>query len=122
MRIYTKEVNALDYRVLKDGVEVKAGACLKMAEGGLVLCSATDKPEYISNITTVGDGNVIPVDKITPDAVITGELESAITDISVGAKLALSADGTMIVSGDGALEVVSFEGTDTDARVICVVK
>ena len=119
MRIYSKELNSLDYRVLKEGVAVTAGACLKMAEGGLVLCEAADKPEYISNITKTGDGTVIPVDKVTPDAVLVGELEADKADLKVGQKLSISADGTMIAGAEGALEVV---GTTADARVLVVAK
>lgn len=121
MRIYSKELNSLDYRVLKEGEAVSAGACLKMAEGGLVLCEATDKPEYISNTTKVGDGTVIPVDKVTPDATLAGELAANKADLEIGQKLSISADGTMVAVAAGALEVVGFDGTTEGARVLVVV-
>ena len=122
MNIYTNEVNTLAYRVLKEGEAVKAGSCLKMAEGGLVLCGAADKPEYISNITKTGDGTVIPVDKVTPDAVLVGELEADKADLTVGQKLSVGADGATIAIAEGSLEVVGFNGTTAGAKVLVVAK
>lgn len=122
MRIYSKELNSLDYLVLKEGEAVSAGSCLKMAEGGLVLCGATDKPEYISNTTKTGDGTVIPVDKVTSDATLAGELEVDKGDLAIGQKLSISADGTMVAVAEGALEVVGFDGTTEGARVLVVAK
>ena len=120
MNIFTKKVITLDHLPLKADVEVKVGSCLKMAEGGLVLCGAAEKPEYISNTETTGDGSLIPVDKVTCDTVLIGELSAKCEDLAVGQKLQLAADAIGIsATVGGALEVQSFEGTAVGSKVLC---
>lgn len=120
MNIRTKETAVLDHIVLAEDVSVVAGQCLKMGEGGLVACAATDKPEFISNTDTVGDGNTIPCDKVTPDATLEGVLAADFEGLAVGVKLQLADDGVQLAAAvGGALEVLSFEGNTAGSRVVC---
>ena len=123
MNIFQKEVITLDHLPLAADVTVVVGSCLKMGEGGLVLCGAADKPEYISNTNATGDGSVIPVDKVTPETVLVGELAADCAGITVGGKLQLAANSVDISATEGGcLEVHSFEGTTAGSKVLVVAK
>ena len=124
MYIHTKEVVTLDHMVLADGVSVKCGQCLKVGKGGLVACAANDKPEYISNADMTGteDGVTVACDKVTPDAVLEGELSADIEGLKIGDKLGLAADGVQLAAVEGgAFKVLGFDGNAAGCKVVCVV-
>ena len=122
MNIYTKPQMSLDYIILKNGVTVKVGTCLKMGDGGLVLCTAKEKPEFISHTDATGEGKIIPVERITDETVLVGKLSTEAAEISVGQKLQLAENGIDISPAvGGALCVRSFDGTGAGAEVLCTV-
>ena len=85
MYIFQKAHGALTYLPLLASKAVKVGTALKMsASGGLDLCGETDKPRYISNIETTGDGSLIPVSEITEDTVLIAPLGAAASTIGIG--------------------------------------
>lgn len=123
MFIYHKANDVIDYVPLAGEVEVKVGTCLVMGENGLALCGANETPEYISNTEGVGDGTAIPVQKITDDATLIGELAADSSALKVGAKMTLAADCVAIgATAGGALEVIAFEGNKKGDKVIVAVK
>lgn len=112
MYIFQKAINTLTYLPLIASKAVKVGTALKMsASGGLDLCGATDKPRYISNVETTGDGSLIPVSEITEDTVLLAPLGAAASDIGVGKKFKLHTDAASVgAAAGGCLEVISFDG------------
>ena len=120
MFIYQKAINVLTYLPLLAGKAVKVGTALKMsASGGLDLCGATDKPQYISNTETTGDGSPIPVNEITSDTVLIAPLGAAAAAIGVGKKFKLHTDASSVGSAvGGCLEVIGFDGTAAGDNVL----
>ncbi len=120
MYIFQKAHNALTYLPLLASKAVKVGTALKMsASGGLDLCGATDKPRYISNIETTGDGSLIPVSEITEDTVLIAPLGAAASAIGIGKKFKLHTDAESVgAAAGGCLEVASFAGKAVGDLVI----
>lgn len=120
MYIFQKAHNALTYLPLLASKAVKVGTALKMsASGGLDLCGATDKPHYISNIETTGDGSLIPVSEITEDTVLIAPLGAAASAIGIGKKFKLHTDAESVgAAAGGCLEVASFAGKAVGDLVI----
>ena len=123
MFIYQKTNDVLEHIVLADGVEVKVGTCLKLGEGGLVLCGAADAPEYISNTEAKGDGSAIAVQKVTPDTTLIGVLAADSSALEIGAQMSLSANGIDIAATTGGkLAVLAFDGNKAGDKVIVAAK
>lgn len=118
MNIYQKPINTLMYLPLTASAAVKVGTALKMTSGGLAVCGAADKPEYLSNIEATGDGSPIPVSQITEETVLSAPLAAAYSSLAVGAKLKIATDGISVAaSTGGALLVQGFEGKAAGDRV-----
>ena len=120
MYIFQKAHGALTYLPLLASKAVKVGTALKMsASGGLDLCGATDKPRYISNAETTGDGSLIPVSEITEDTVLIAPLGAAASAIGIGKKFKLHTDAASVgAAAGGCLEVASFDGKAAGDLVI----
>ena len=96
MYIFQKAHGALTYLPLLASKAVKVGTALKMsASGGLDLCGATDKPRYISNIETTGDGSLIPVSEITEDTVL---IAPGTTTLEIASQLRQRVELTVITN------------------------
>jgi len=120
MLIYQKAIHVLTYLPLISGKTVTVGTALKMsASGGLDLCGATDKPQYISNIETTGDGSPIPVSEITDDTILTAPLGAAASTLGIGKKFKLHTDASSVGSAvGGCLEIIGFDGKAAGDNVL----
>lgn len=92
----------------------KAGQLLTVADGKLAAISAasTAAPEYLcqADITAVA-GDVIPVTRVSKDAIYASTLSAAADGAAVGSKLRISAGGVEVDAGAaGKFEVVSIAG------------
>ena len=104
------------------GLTALVGSALKLEAGKAVLCTATDKPEFISmqDITDAADGQMVHVIRVNEDTIYETQLEAETAGLTVGAKYVITTDADAKLGSateGGVAEVVSFDGTEAGAKV-----
>lgn len=100
----------------------KIGLALVQTGGNLTLCSATATPTYISMIeknAACAAGDIIPVVRVEKDVIWETEATAAMTAVTIGSKVTLSADGMGVTATttSGVAEVVDMDGTAIGDKV-----
>jgi hypothetical protein len=98
----------------------KKGLLLRFNAGLLVLCSGTNKPEYIclKEGPQLSSGDVIPVQRILPDTIYETTLynDGDSSGPKLGTKQTIHTDGLQVTktTTSGVAEVVGLEATDSN--------
>lgn len=110
-----------EYFPIAGSLAVKSGTMLIMSSGKLALATGTNKPTYvcISNIAETTTGEIVAVQRVDPKTIFETTLSEADSDIAIGEKHTISADGNEITAttSSGVAEIVSFDGTDAGSKV-----
>ena len=101
----------------------KVGLALYQNAGQLAVCSGTTKPTYIcmtERETACTAGEVIPVIHIQPDMILGTTASAAMTDVKLGAKVTIAADGMQVTATttSGVCEVVAMADTAAGSEVL----
>lgn len=122
--IHTSDVqNGQPLEYLPAGaITPKLGLALVMTAGKLAVCGATAKPSYICMMDSdevLTAGEVIPVQRVSPQVIYETTASAALTAVTEGAKVTLSADGMEVTATttSGVAEIVSMDGTAAGSTV-----
>ena len=88
------------------GLVPKTGMALNLNGGKLELATGTAAPQFIcmrTQETAVAEGEVIPVNRVSHDAVYE---VTATGTLAIGDKVSIAADGLSVAAGEGAGVVV----------------
>ena len=92
-------------------INTHVGTALIQNNGLLEIASGDVKPTYISmheSGKTLESGKIIPVMRVSPDAIYECDTTENMTTVNVGDKVTISADGNSVTSTSGAhVEVVA---------------
>ncbi len=100
------------------GMTPVKGLALVLTGGNLTIASGTKKPEYIcaATLDAVTEGTKIPVIHVTDDMTFATTASAALSGITLGERLQISADGLEVtVDRGGCCQLVAM-GDDTDAE------
>lgn len=92
----------------------EVGQLLNTSSGKLAAISsaaATTPPYVCMADITVTDGEVVPVVRVSEDAIYETTLAAAAADAVVGGKIKVASGGLEATTGAGTFEIVSAEGT-----------
>jgi len=110
-----------EYFPVTGSLAVNSGTMLLITSGKMALATGANKPTYvcISNIAETTTGETIAVQRVDPKTIFETTLSEADSDIAIGEKHTISADGNQITATttNGVAEVVSFDGTDAGSKV-----
>ena len=101
----------------------KVGMALTQTSGKLAIATGTTKPSYISlceRETACAAGDIIPVMRVSGDAIFEVPTTAAMTAVNLGDKVTLHTDGLQITATatSGVAEVVGYpDGTAKGAIV-----
>lgn len=110
-KIHTSDPDAGWEYFATTGITTKVGTALIMDGGYLTIASGDIKPTYISMHESEGvlpSSKVIPVMRVSPDAIYECHTLEDMSDISGGNKVTISSDGNSVTAVSGThAEVVS---------------
>lgn len=102
----------------------KIGVALKLTSGNLAVCSGTTAPSYLAACevaSALTAGTIIPVIRVSKEAIYETSLSAAGTALKVGDKVTIASDGDQVTATttSGVAEIVCFpDGVQTSgARV-----
>lgn len=102
-------------------VTPKIGMALRLTGGKLAAASGAEVPSYIAMTERekpCEDGEIIPVVRVGADVVWRTTAAVALTGVSLGNKVTLSADGMAVTATKGgAAEITGMDGTEAGSRV-----
>ena len=102
-----------------ENITPKVGTMLVQENGLLVPATGAKNPTYMclqSSDAAVQSGMDIPVMRVSPDTIFETETEADMSAVTLGKKIGLSADGTTVVTTDGAAETVYIDKTVVRVR------
>lgn len=117
--IYHKSVEPWELQEVSEGLALKVGHAMAVADGKLGLAAGTAKPQFIcmQDCDKTTEGQMIHVERVREETVYETELAEAIETLAAGNKYNLAAGETINSTTGGGAEVVSFDGTDAGAKV-----